>query len=86
MRGDMRVTYIKTVNLDLSPRLSMIPNETLLIWGEKDTATPLWMGKKMEREMQNAGLAVIPGVGHFSYAEDYPRFCSILQILYQNEA
>ena len=57
-----------------------------MIWGEKDTATPLWMGKKMEREMQNAGLAIIPGVGHFSYAEDYPRFCSILQILYQNEA
>lgn len=86
LQGDMRVTYVKTVNYDQTSLLSKIPNETLLIWGEKDTATPLWMGKKMEREMQNAGLAIIPGVGHFSYAEDYPRFCSILQILYQNEA
>lgn len=84
--GDMRATYIKVVNLDLSGRLSKIPNETLLIWGEKDPDTPLWMGEKMEREMQNAGLAVIPGAGHFSYAEDYPRFCSILKILFSSEA
>lgn len=86
LRGDMRTTYIKTVNLDLSGRLPKIPNETLLIWGEKDATTPLWMGRKMERRMQNAGLAVIPGAGHFSYAEDYPRFCSILKILFSSEA
>lgn len=82
LSGDMRAAYVKIVNLDLSPRLSQIPNETLLIWGEKDMDTPLWMGQKMEREMQNAGLAIIPGAGHFSYAEDYPRFCSILRALF----
>lgn len=86
LRGDMRATYVKTVNLDLTDRLPRIPNETLLIWGEKDTTTPLWMGRKMERRMPNAGLAVIPGAGHFSYAEDYPRFCSILKILFSSEA
>ncbi|MEA5060740.1 MAG: alpha/beta hydrolase [Candidatus Pelethousia sp.] len=86
LRGDMRATYVKVVNLDLSDRLPRIPNETLLIWGEKDQDTPLWMGEKMEREMQNAGLAVIPGAGHFSYAEDYPRFCSIMKILFSGEA
>ena len=57
---------MKVVNLDLSDRLPNIPNETLLIWGDQDTATPLWMGRKMEKEMPNAGLAVIPGAGHFS--------------------
>lgn len=82
LSGDMRAAYVKIVNLDLSPRLARIPNETLLIWGEKDQDTPLWMGQKMEREMQNAGLAVIPGAGHFSYAEDHPRFCSILAALF----
>ena len=86
LQGDMRTTYVKVVNLDLSDRLPNIPNETLLIWGDQDTATPLWMGRKMEKEMPNAGLAVIPGAGHFSYADDYPRFCSILKILFSGEA
>ena len=86
LSGDMRATYVKVVNLDLTPRLAQIPNETLLVWGENDQDTPLWMGQKMEREMKNAGLAVIPDAGHFSYAEDYPRFCTIMQALFKGEA
>ncbi len=86
LSGDMRAAYVKIVNLDLSDRLVRIPNETLLIWGENDQDTPLWMGQKMEREMPHAGLAVIPGAGHFSYAEDYPRFCAIMAALFNAKA
>ena len=86
LSGNMRAAFVKIVNLDLSPRLAKISNETLLVWGEEDMDTPLWMGQKMEREMQNAGLAVIPGAGHFSYAEDYSRFCSIMRAFFVGRA
>lgn len=81
----MRATLVKAVNLDLTDRLSNIENETLLIWGENDTATPLYMAELMKKRIKNAGLAVIPNAGHFSYAEDYPRFCSILKIILTQE-
>lgn len=81
LSGVMRETFVKVVNLDLTDKLDKIKNETLLIWGENDTATPLYMGRLMEKKIERAGLAVIENAGHFSYADDYPRFCSILDIM-----
>lgn len=75
----MRGTFVKTVNLDLTSRLPHIQNETLLLWGALDTASPLYMGKAMEAAIPNAGLAVFEGAGHFCYAEQYPRFCAVLR-------
>ncbi len=81
LSGVMRETFVKVVNLDLTDKLGKIKNETLIIWGENDTATPLYMGRLMEKKIERAGLAVIKNAGHFSYADDYPRFCSILDIM-----
>lgn len=81
LSGVMRETFVKVVNLDLTDKLDKIKNETLLIWGENDTVTPLYMGRLMEKKIERAGLAVIENAGHFSYADDYPRFCSILDIM-----
>lgn len=81
LSGVMRETFVKVVNLDLTDKLDKIKNETLIIWGENDTATPLYMGRLMEEKIERAGLAVIENAGHFSYADDYPRFCSILDIM-----
>ena len=72
----MRKTFVNVVNQDLTPLLSGIRNDTLLIWGDKDTATPLEYAKLMEKKMPNAGLAVL---GHFSYAEKYPQFCAVMK-------
>ena len=75
----MRKTFVNVVNQDLTPLISGIKNETLLIWGDKDTATPLANAKLMEKKMPNAGLAVLEGAGHFSYAEKYPQFCAVMK-------
>ncbi len=75
----MRKTFVNVVNQDLSPLLSAINNDTLLIWGDKDTATPLEYARLMEKKMPNAGLAVLEGAGHFSYAEKYPQFCAVMK-------
>lgn len=74
----MRQVLVKVVNEDLSGLLPLIDTEVLLIWGENDDATPLSDGKRMEKEMKNAGLAVINGTGHYSFLENPLLFRSIL--------
>lgn len=80
----MRKTFVKTVNLDLTARLSRIENDTLLVWGEQDEATPLYMAKVMEARIPRAGLAVLAGAGHFSYAEKYGQFCAVMRAYFKD--
>lgn len=66
----LQQSMVKLVNTDFTSRLSKIKAPTLLIWGEKDDATPLCNAKTMEREIPDSGLVVIKGAGHFSYVSD----------------
>jgi pimeloyl-ACP methyl ester carboxylesterase len=79
----MRSIFVKVVNHDLTDRLSRIKNSTLLIWGANDTDTPLYMGQIMEKRIPDAGLVVFEGAGHFSYADQYARFCSVLKAFFR---
>ena len=74
----MRQCLVKAVNEDLSQLLPGIKAPTLLVWGDKDTATPISDAKKMEAAIPNAGLAVIPGTGHFSFVENPVLFGRIM--------
>lgn len=74
---EMRRTFVKVINLDLSDRLSRVKQPTLLLWGDKDTETPLWMGQQMERDIPDAGLVVLQGGSHFAWAEQSARFNTI---------
>lgn len=74
----MRQCLVKAVNEDLSHLLPGIKAPTLLVWGDQDTATPLSDAKQMEKAIPNAGLAVIPGTGHFSFVENPYLFGRIM--------
>lgn len=65
----MRAVMSRVVNEDLTPLLPLIKASTLLIWGEKDTATPLHDAKTMERMIADAGLVSYPEAGHYSFLE-----------------
>ena len=71
--GVMRSSFVKTVNLDLSECMRAIAAPTLLIWGEKDQATPITDGRTMERLIRGSRLIAVAGAGHFSYL-DSPSF------------
>ena len=75
----MRRCLVKAVNEDLTELLSKIKQDTLLIWGDLDTATPIADAKIMEEKIPGAGLAVIPGTGHFSFLENPALFRGIMQ-------
>lgn len=70
----LRGTFRLVIAEDLTGRLSRIRVPTLLVWGEQDADTPLWMGEKMERLIPDAGLVVLPGAGHYAYAERPSEF------------
>ena len=65
----MRAIMSRVVNEDLTPLLTSIKAPTLLIWGEKDTATPLRDARKMERLIPDAGLVSYPEAGHYSFLD-----------------
>ena len=75
----MRQCMVMAVNEDLTDLLPMIKQETLLIWGDKDTATPISDGKLMEERIKNSGLCVLEGCGHFSFLEKPAHFKSIMR-------
>lgn len=76
---EMRKTFVKVVGYDQSALLSHIKNPTLLIWGDRDTETPLWMGQQMEKEIADSGLVVLEGGTHFAYLEQATRFQTIVR-------
>ena len=79
----MRQCMVMAVNEDLTELLPRIKQDTLLIWGDKDTATPISDGKLMEERIQGSGLAVLKGCGHFSFLESPAVFKSIMRSYFE---
>ena len=79
----MRKILVKVVNEDLKPLLKGIKASTLLIWGRNDTATPVYMGEIMEREIEDSGLVILENAGHFSYIDQYAQFTAVLKSFFK---
>jgi pimeloyl-ACP methyl ester carboxylesterase len=75
----LRKTLVSLVNTDLRDIIPNISCPTLLIWGDKDTATPLSDAKIIESLIKDAGLCEIKGAGHFAFLEQPYLVHSILQ-------
>ena len=79
----------KTMNIILNEdQRKIMPNinvPTLMIWGDKDTATPLRDAKKMEEFIPNSGIAVLEGAGHFSYLDRLNQCLLILDEFLKND-
>jgi len=73
----MRGTFRAVIAADLSDRLRRIGAPTLLVWGERDEDTPLWMAHRMEELIPDAGLVVLEGAGHYSYADAPGQFRAV---------
>lgn len=77
-QGIMRKTFVKVVNESTEEYFEKIKAPTLLVWGETDDATPLYMAKVFEQKIKDSGLVVLNG-GHFSYIDDYGTFSAVLK-------
>jgi pimeloyl-ACP methyl ester carboxylesterase len=73
----MRGTFRALIAADLSDRLPRVRASTLLVWGDQDDDTPVWMGRRMEELIPDAGLVVLEGAGHFSYVDSPGQFRAV---------
>lgn len=67
--GDMKETFLKTINEDLSDEAEDVLQPTLLVWGDQDQEAPLADGQYFHSVMPNSELHVVRGAGHFVHNE-----------------
>lgn len=77
--NDMRRTFVRIINQDLTDLYVRFQAPTLLIWGDEDTETPLWMAEEMKKRIPDAGLVILEGGTHFAYLEQLQRFSLIVK-------
>lgn len=80
----LRQTLINVVNQDLLDHAKRVSVPTILIWGDDDQETPLWMGRKLEAAIPDAALIIYEGAGHFAYLDFSDRTASIMDALFQS--
>lgn len=62
-------TFVNVVNDFTEKDLPFIKVPTLILWGSKDRATPLYMAFRYKRKIKRSTLKIFYGAGHFSYLE-----------------
>ena len=74
----LRKVLVQVVNQDLSHCLPLISAPTLLVFGDEDNETPVWMGKKMAELIPISALILFEGDDHFAYLHQMNRFISLI--------
>ncbi|GAB4423333.1 MAG: alpha/beta hydrolase [Anaerolineae bacterium] len=83
--GPLRETFLRVIGEDLTAYAAQVQAPTVLIWGDRDTDTPLWQGRRLEQIMPDAGLVVFPGAGHFSYLERLNEYLRVVEHFLRDE-
>lgn len=63
-------TFRAVTSEDLTLILSSITQPTLIIWGDRDRATPLKDARVFERLIPNAKLVILKGARHYSFLDN----------------
>lgn len=64
VQGVMREVFRKVLGQDLGPLLPDVKTPTLIIWGEKDSSTPVADAYTMKENIPRAQLEIIPNINH----------------------
>lgn len=70
----MKESFIKIVSEYLDGYLEKIENKTLIVYGDKDKETPLYMAKRLNCGIKNSTVKIIKDAGHFSFIDKPMRF------------
>lgn len=84
LTGVMKQTFVQVVNEDLLPVAKHILADTILIWGERDKETKIYMAKKLNRAIKGSKLYVIKNAGHFCFLDMRTDFLILLDTFIKN--
>ena len=79
LSGIMRETFVHSVTEYLELTLPKISHSVLLLWGEKDDATPLYQAQRMKKGLSEAALVVMDGCGHYAFLDKPKQFVAIAE-------
>ncbi len=79
LSADEKKVFSRVIGQDLSDFAKKIEQETLILWGEKDKDTPLYMAKKLHKYIKSSKLFVIKSAGHFSYLDNKQAVINIIK-------
>lgn len=74
----MKKILSKAVNEDVTVEMQRIAIPTLLIWGKKDTATPLQNGEKINQLIKDSTLVIFEKAGHYTFLDEPKRFYTLV--------
>lgn len=72
---DMREIFISVVNTYLDQDCKKITIPTLIVWGENDIETPLYMAYRFRKLIDNSKLVILKNAGHFCFLDRQIEFC-----------
>ena len=70
----MRESFVKIVNEHLEACAKKVKNPVLLVYGENDRETPLYMARRYKKLIAGSRLLVLKNAGHFAFAERVAAF------------
>lgn len=70
----MKQSFIKIVNEHLDYALCGIKNKTLIVFGQNDKETPLYMAKRLNSGIKGSSLKIIKNAGHFAFIDKPLKF------------
>lgn len=71
---EMKKVFVSIVNQHLDDYLPLIKKKTLIIFGENDKETPVYMAHRLHKNVENSRLEIIKGGGHFCFLDNLLTF------------
>ncbi len=70
----MKQTFNNVIKLNFDKGLNKIKCPTLLVFGSKDTETPMYMAKRFSKKIPNSKLIIYKDFDHFAYIKNGEQF------------
>lgn len=70
----MKKSFSLIVNEHLDDKIQSIKNSTLIIFGENDKETPVYMAKRLFNGIPDSRLIILKGAGHFCFIDKPAKF------------
>lgn len=79
----LRNTFLSIINTYLEDYARKMSVKTLIIWGENDKDTPLYMAKRLNKLIKNSQLKVISQAGHFAFLDRPLEFYKLVNSFWE---
>ena len=75
---NMRKIFSSVVGTYLDDFLPFIRAKTLIVFGENDKVTPIYMAKKLHKKIKSSKLEIMQDAGHFCFVDKRVEFLTLL--------